>query len=199
MNNIQTPVILKKARESLGLSQASVSRDTGINRTYLSRFESAVQILSDSDLQSLQDHYANLGFDFSEIAGTENIDNELYGDGTQTVSRESCTIIDGFLIPEGTTPSKAEDLLDELKRHEEIIEAELSSAPNEGFFGIDEGDLRSRLGLIGLRGLRCYSIVQTLQGRENPFSTLTGDPDIDIRGDHKDLQGYLTQKEEQAQ
>ena len=199
MNNIQTPTILKKARESLGLSQASVSRDTGINRTYLSRFESAVQILSDSDLQSLQDHYANLGFDFSEIVGTENIDQELYGDGAQTVKRESCTIIDGFLIPEGITPSKAEDLLDELKRHEKIIEEELSSAPNQGFFGADEGDLRRRLGLDGLRGLRCYSIVQTLQGRERPYSTLTGDPDIDIKGDHEDLQAYLMQEEEQAQ
>jgi len=62
MNNFQTPAILKQARESLGLSQASVSRETGLNRTYLSRFESGIQILSDANLQALQDHYATSGF-----------------------------------------------------------------------------------------------------------------------------------------
>lgn len=54
MTNLQTAEILRKARESLGLSQAKVSRDTGINRTYLSRFESGIQILPDDHLQALQ-------------------------------------------------------------------------------------------------------------------------------------------------
>ena len=198
MNNIQTPVILKQARESLGLSQASVSRETGINRTYLSRFESAVQILSDSDLQSLQDHYANLGFEFSEIAGIENTEHDLNDDGNQIVPRESCTIIDGFLIPDGIDSLKVEDLLDELKRHEEFIESELSTPPITSIFGTDERDLRRRLRLLGLRGLRCYSIVQKLKGREQVFSQLTGDSNIDMSIEREDLQAYLTEDEEQA-
>ena len=198
MNIIQTPSTLKQARESLGLSQASVSRETGINRSYLSRFESGVQIFPDADLQSLQDHYASQGFDFSKIAETENIEQATNQFGNPTVPRGSCTIIDGFLIPDGANSLEVEEILDELKRHEEIIESELRTPPITGLFGTDERDLRRRLRLIGLRGLRCYSIVQQLKGNEQVFTNLTDDFDADLSIERENLQAYLTNEEEQS-
>jgi len=198
MNNFQTPSILKQAREKLGLSQTSVSKETGLNRTYLSRFESGVQILPDHNLQDLQDHYAAMGFDFSEIADTENDHQEPNEDGMPTVPRENCTIIDGFLIPDGISSLEVEELLDELRHHEDFIESELKKAPISGLLGIDSGNLKRKLRLIGLRGLRCYSIVQKLKGREYPFSTLTGDSDIDMGVERDNLQAYLTDVEGQS-
>ena len=190
MNNLQTPEILKKARENLGLSQTSVSREIGLNRTYLSRFESGVQILPDDNLQALQDHYATMGFDFSEFA-----EEEPNQHGNPTVAREGVTIMDGFLIPDEIDPITVEELLSELKQHEDFIESELSTAPKSGLFGTDETNLRRRLRLIGLRGLRCYSIVQALKGRENVFSNLTESFDIDMSVTRKNLQAYLLEEE----
>jgi transcriptional regulator with XRE-family HTH domain len=191
MNNLQTPEILKKARENLGLSQTSVSRETGLNRTYLSRFESGVQILPDDNLQALQDHYATMGFDFSEVA-----EEEPNQHGNPTVAREGVTIMDGFLIPDEIDPITVEELLSELKQHEDFIESELSAIPKSGLFGTDETNLRRRLRLIGLRGLRCYSIVQALKGRENVFSNLTDSFDIDMSVTRKNLQAYLLEGEQ---
>ena len=196
MNNFQTPAILKQARESLGLSQASVSRETGLNRTYLSRFESGVQILSDDSLQALQDHYATSGFDFALIADIPESKQQLNDYGNPEISRESCTIIDGFLIPEGLLSAEAEELLIELESNEEYIRTQLSTPPKLGLFGVDQEDLSQRLLLIGLRGLRCYSIVQELKGIEQVFSELNGDPEIDLSIKRENLQAYLTEKEQ---
>lgn len=77
MNHLQTPQALRQVR---ALSQAPVSR------TYLPRFETGVQILSDEHLQALQDHYVNMGFDFSEIdeeGGVTNKQGRPPGGATQ--------------------------------------------------------------------------------------------------------------------
>ncbi len=47
MEQILTARNLKKARESLNLSQAKVSNETGTNRAYLSQFEGGQRILND--------------------------------------------------------------------------------------------------------------------------------------------------------
>jgi len=156
MNSLQTPQTLRQVRETLGLSQASVSAETGIDRSNISRFENGRLILNDEELDTLQDHYVSLGFDFSEIE-TED-DQEVDEFDQPVVLRDFCTIMDGFVLPEYYSPEEAEELLAELKHHEDYIEAELHSAPRVGFFGVDETNLRRRLRLVGLRGLRCYSI-----------------------------------------
>ena len=196
MNNFQTPTILKQAREKLGLSQASVSRETGINRSYLSRFESGVQLLSDANLQALQDHYATTGFDFSSAADTTDDEQQLNDYGNPEVLRESVTILDGFQIPEDLLAVDAEELLTELERNEEYIRSQLITTPKIGLFGVDQDDLIHKLMLIGLHGLRCYSIVQELQGKEQVFSKLNGDTEIDLSIKRDNLQAYLTEEEQ---
>jgi transcriptional regulator with XRE-family HTH domain len=186
MTNLQTSKMLRNARESLGLSQAKVSRDTGINRTYLSRFEGGIQVLPDDHLRVLQEHYEEAGFEFPAISEK---DSEIDLQGNPTVHRDSCTIMDGFLLPDDYNPIEVEDLLEELKSHEDFINSELNSAPENGF--LPERSLRRRLREIAFRGLRCYSIIQEMQGRELTFSSIANFSDIDLSAEHGNLRSYL--------
>lgn len=65
MNTIETfaPTESIRAREFLALSQARVARDTGINRSYLSQYESGKRILEDRWKLALKDYYVSLGWD----------------------------------------------------------------------------------------------------------------------------------------
>lgn len=57
------------ARAMLNLSQAKVSRETGISRSYLSQFENGSRKLSNSELSSLREYYEEAGYVFDDTAG----------------------------------------------------------------------------------------------------------------------------------
>lgn len=57
MQNRLTPETCKAARTTAALSQARVAADLGINRTYLSQFESGKYRLDDTTLTKLHDYF----------------------------------------------------------------------------------------------------------------------------------------------
>ena len=58
MQNRLTPEACKAARTAVALSQARVATDLGINRTYLSQFESGKYRLDDTTLTKLNNYFA---------------------------------------------------------------------------------------------------------------------------------------------
>lgn len=57
------------ARAMLNLSQAKVSRETGISRSYLSQFENGSRKLANSEISSLREYYEEAGYVFDDTAG----------------------------------------------------------------------------------------------------------------------------------
>lgn len=57
----------REARQKLALSQANVSKEAGIGRTFLSQFENERLDLDVSTRQKLKDFYQNQGYDFEPL------------------------------------------------------------------------------------------------------------------------------------
>ncbi len=51
MNTLLDTAIFKSARESMGISQSKLAKELGINRAYLSQFESGKRLLNDNEIE----------------------------------------------------------------------------------------------------------------------------------------------------
>jgi transcriptional regulator with XRE-family HTH domain len=58
-----TPEHSKQAREELNISQSKAALGAGINRAYLSQFESGSRILDDESLENLIGYYFSQGWE----------------------------------------------------------------------------------------------------------------------------------------
>lgn len=167
MDTILTPNESTTARVSLGLSQASVARDTGINRVYISQFEGEKRILDDSELHSLRDHYIANGWEPSdelEPSTEENI-NQL------ETSEPPVRIWDGFLVPNLMPVDEVENLLDEYHN----TKARISELEKEGvsrgiFGGLYEQETFNKSVKVMLHYVLLHRIVLQLQGRTDEIS-----------------------------
>ena len=61
MEQVMTAQQAKSARSAAHFSQGKVATDLGINRSYLSLFESGKYVLDDSTLTQLRDYYQDHG------------------------------------------------------------------------------------------------------------------------------------------
>lgn len=110
-----------EARDSLGLSQSAVSRDTGIPRVYVSQFESGKRILADEQLITLRDYYEELGWEAIEAE--------------PDVAQPKQRIRDGLVIPLAIPEEEAERYLEAFHFHQEKASALLSEPVPRGLFG----------------------------------------------------------------
>lgn len=67
MEMILTPETAKAARQKINLSQGKVAADLGINRAYLSHFESGKHLFDTSVLLSLRRYYEKNGLVLESI------------------------------------------------------------------------------------------------------------------------------------
>lgn len=180
----------KQARQSIGLSQTKVTRETGISTTDISRFENGHINLSNEQSLNLLNFYIEQGADIplDELKEMDSIvtDSE---DGTQLEAeelalpiREQQKHIDGFLIPEGMAQEKADALIFEYHRNRdrisEYLEQPVPRTPGM-FFG---GDVRIEEVLINvlIPMAENYAIIDQLQGNSKITAWETVDnPRID--------------------
>lgn len=153
-----TPAQSASARQQLGLSQAKVAKETKINRTYLSQFESGKRILPDLELLRLSDFYESLGW--------SNIGEGSLDSSVQMPASEHYRIADGFVIAEPSLMFDLEDLLDEYQDNDrkvrELVEAELPRGFLFGGLNHDEA-VAAALKPLVLMAANCQ-IQQILHG-----------------------------------
>lgn len=155
-----TPSIAVAARQELGLSQAMVSRQTGINRAYLSDFEGGKRLLADRQLGALFDYFVGEGWipdDAAEAAIVSKPEISMCGEHA---------IADGFVLAAPAVDSELEALLEEYYRNEDFIASEMANRIQRGILGgIDQADAR-QASIAALSAMaRQYQIVQILHGR----------------------------------
>ena len=147
------------ARESLGVSQAAVSRDTGINRVYISQFESGKRILEDTDQCALRDHYQDLGWDPTKSEKEKN----------KTGNSDSLPIRirDGVVVLNDLTDDYIEETLAEIYSTKAIVQnAEKEEVPRGFFNGIDQEKAVRKAIWILLHYMKIHQLQSSLQGRK---------------------------------
>ncbi|SEL57103.1 helix-turn-helix domain-containing protein [Nitrosovibrio tenuis] len=152
----------KTARVNAQLSQGRVASDLGINRSYLSQFESGKLLFDDATVNRLRDYY------MKREAGVESL-AQVPAAPLKDDSDESNTLRlrDGFLLPPEADEDHVEALLNEYAENRrqirELCNIDLS---NSGFlgFGVDEDKARKLTDdVLGLMA-RNYTIIEELQG-----------------------------------
>ena len=164
MDAILKPNESVAARVSLGLSQSSVARDTGINRVYISQFEGEKRILDDDDLHDLREHYMSKGWEPGEAPKTSP---EVGADNLDPLEPQP-RIWDGFLIPNLMPVDEVENLLDEYHNTKaRISELEQESVSRGIFGGLYEQETCNKSIKIMLHYVRLHRIILQLQGRKD--------------------------------
>src|SRR5258708_39565616 len=109
MDQVLTAQQAKSARTAAQLSQGKVASDLGINRSYLSLFESGKYVLDDNTLTRLRDYYQDHGASVDDAPGA--VDN------AKTISASTASkrarLRDGFLLPTATDDDEADAMLTE--------------------------------------------------------------------------------------
>ena len=157
METILTPKQAKKAREEVGLSQGNVAVSLGINRTYLSLFESGKYIFDDDTLEQMSEFYIDHG---AEIESPDTLT-----EGGMPVGK--VRIMDGFMIADHLPDEEVENLLGEYAFNTDAIESLRNNTPKEGFWGIDEDDLANKQNQILALMARNFCIIEQLHGHES--------------------------------
>ena len=158
--NTLTPDLAVEARQQLKLSQAKAAKESGINRAYLSQFESSKRVLDDSQLERLANFYTSQGWNPPTEAAESTYEQLLNSD------KHDLTIIDGFVIAPEAFDVGAETLLDEYYELDEEIRELKSKEVKRGLFGgLDEYETRDQcMRPLALMARQC-EIKQILQGQ----------------------------------
>ena len=106
MAAILTSIQAKAARHATKLFQGKVATDLGINRAYLTLFESGKYLFNDSALSSLRNYYEEHGYEFNR--DFEDMNGQLKSDPSP---HNPFRVKDGFEIPSSMDESEVEELL----------------------------------------------------------------------------------------
>lgn len=176
MQTLLTAQQAKQARSTVNLSQGKVANDLGLNRTYLSQFESGKYLFDDQTLESLHDYYSEHGWD------TPVTDME-----PQQVIHSDIRIKDGFVIPAASEEDIIELLLEDYLDNRRKIQKLTAQKVERGFFGgVNEEALENQLNQIKQLMAENYLIVEQLHGHNHilPIPKLDKDAVKDIVGDY---------------
>lgn len=147
MEIILTPEMAKAARQKSNLSQGEVAASLGINRTYLSLFESGKYLFDESVLSSLRDYYEEIGYVFESIHDHQP---------------KSESPLHNAQIDE----AKAELLLTAYEDNRNKIISLCQQHPKEILFWVDEDDLEGRIKGILLLMAKNYALIEQLRGHQ---------------------------------
>lgn len=159
MNSILlTPDGSKKARSGLNMSQAKAASGAGINRAYLSQFESGTRILDDKSADKLHSFYVTSGWEEEQV---EVIEPQA------SINIGEIKIQDGFVIPNQTDDEQLKRLLEQYQDNLHEIQQEGDKAAHFGFLGGLNEERTSEMSqrLITLMA-RNFSIVTQLHGQD---------------------------------
>src|SRR5258708_33151680 len=109
MEQVLTAQQAKSARTAAHFSQGKVATDLGINRSYLSLFESGKYVLDDNTLTQLREYYQDHGVSLAGAPGAPSTTKTI----PASIASEGARLRDGFLLPEAPDEDEAHPLLTE--------------------------------------------------------------------------------------
>lgn len=180
---------LRRARRALGVTQAKLAEDTGVNATLIKHFETyRLSALPDSAQTALQSYLDANGVDLSQFAGQSDADSQ-----TANVAKPGSAVVQpipraallpqrlGFLVSNSLSDDEIEELLQKMDDNDERIYELVRTETQRGLFGgptdqtID--DNRELFALLAEN----YLIFRHLQGR-NLFEQIDQGADAETHG-----------------
>lgn len=165
---------LRRARRALGVTQAKLADDTGVNATLIKHFETyRLSALPDSAQKALQDYFDSNGVDMSQLASSQDDAATAASQASKPGSAVVQTIPRaallpqrlGFLVSNSLSDDEIEDLLQKMDDNDERIYELVKKETQSGLFGgpteqtVD--DNRELFALLAEN----YLIFRHLQGR----------------------------------
>jgi transcriptional regulator with XRE-family HTH domain len=164
MDQVLTAQQAKSARTAAQLSQGKVATDLGINRSYLSLFESGKYVLDDNTLTQLRDYYQDHGVNLDGAPGAPSTAKTI----PASTASDGARLRDGFLLPEAIDEDEADALLTEYAEYREKISALCAEDLTKGFFyplfGVDGDEAAECVNKVLTLMARNFSIIEQLQG-----------------------------------
>lgn len=176
MSNIISHSEAKQARALTKLSQGKVASDLGINRTYLSLFESGKYVFDDSILLDLRDYYEELGFDIGQ--DSTDLDGSLEQGHCGSEMSQETIVRDRNNFPSSGKKAASEEQLSVHTTNTHRIKEICSEKVKRGLFGgVNRENLNKKLDEVVW--LLAKNELITLQMRGNGDSALIADTDGD--------------------
>ena len=159
---IVNPSELIEARENLGISQSKLSRETGVNRAYISQFENGKRVLEDHCLDKIAEHLESLGW-----VSPNSEDVEILPDSTRLIPVAKLKVLDGFVIPEGIPlGEELEFMIDEFDRNTDRIEELKQKELRRGLLGGLDPDSANEQSLeVLVLSARNLEIISQIHGK----------------------------------
>lgn len=161
MEMILTPDTARAARQKINLSQGKVAADLGINRAYLSLFESGKYLFDESLLSSLRHYYEEHGHAFNDVADAADDETK-----TELPFLNACLSKNDFRISSRVDETEAKTLLAAYTDNRNKIISLCQKAPKEVLFWIDEEDLEDRKKEVLMLMARNYVLTEQLRGHQ---------------------------------
>lgn len=166
MEQVLTAQQAKTARTAAQLSQGKVATDIGINRSYLSLFESGKYVLDDGTLTRLRDYYQARGVSVnSQIAARNSAETQQVSAGTN-----STRLRDGFLRTDDCEDVSADVLLAEYAENRQKISALCAADLTKTFlypiFGVDRDEATAQVNKVLTLMARNFTIMEQLHGQD---------------------------------
>src|SRR5258708_11902929 len=169
MEQVLTAQQAKSARTAAHFSQGKVATDIGINRSYLSLFESGKYVLDDNTLTQLRDYYQDHGVNLDGAPGAPSIAKTI----SASTASDGARLRDGFLLPEAMDDDEADALLTEYAENREKISALCAEDLTKGFlnslFGVDTDEAVEPVNKVLALMARNFAIIEQLQGHDTVF------------------------------
>jgi transcriptional regulator with XRE-family HTH domain len=150
-----TPAELKSLRTLKGVSQAALAHAVGLQRSYVSQFETGKYLMTDAELQAIADH-------FEALPDVNDHVSEM-----RPESLLEARVVDGVLVP----GAKDGDALEEQVEALQVAQAELGAACNVSMprgllWGVDSAALDRLVSDAGIAALKVVHGMRGIQGRE---------------------------------
>jgi transcriptional regulator with XRE-family HTH domain len=170
MQTIFSPKQARSARIAAQISQGKVATDLGLNRSYLSLFESGKYVFDDATLRSLCDYFQARGTSQNEepqAEATVTANSTAGASVTDSTESEGPRLCDGFLIPPGADEDEVDRLLDEYARNRAKITALCAyDIRGNSFLFMDSSEVSAKTAHVLRLMARNFVIIETLQGHD---------------------------------
>jgi transcriptional regulator with XRE-family HTH domain len=156
----------KSARIAAQISQSKVASDLGLNRSYLSLFESGKYVFDDATLRTLRDYYQ--AYDATNSRTPQATPTDISGlPLTGADESEGARLCDGFLIPPGMDETEVDRLLHEYAQNRKKISALCSyDIRANSFLFIDSSEVAAKTTEVLQIMARNFTVIETLQGHD---------------------------------
>jgi transcriptional regulator with XRE-family HTH domain len=150
-----TPAELKSLRTLKGVSQAALAHAVGLQRSYVSQFETGKYLMTNTELQAIADHLSSM----------PDVNDHVSEDKPESLLE--ARVVDGLLVPGAKDAGALDAQIEAWRVALEALKVACNAKMPVGFFGgVDSAELDRLEFQAGREALSALHCMFNIQGRE---------------------------------